>query len=63
MVATAERTHIIEFSDSEIRHILSSAVKQMVRVVNEPTSEQEITTLSKVIEKCSKISKSKSLTS
>jgi hypothetical protein len=55
----AERTHIVEFSESEIKEILGTAVKQMVRIANEPSSDQEIATLGKVIEKCSLISKRK----
>lgn len=58
-LAMAEQTHIVEFSESEIRGILGSAVKQMVLIANEPSSEQEIATLSKVVEKCSCISKRK----
>ena len=53
----SEQTHTVEFSDSELREILGSAVKQMVRIKDEPASDQEIATLGKVIEKCSSISK------
>ena len=58
-IQQAEQLHTVEFSDSEIKEILGTAVKQMVRIANEPASEQEIATLGKVIEKCSTISKRK----
>ena len=54
-----EQIHTVEFSDSEIREILGTAVNQMVRIKDEPASEQEIATLGKVIEKCSSISLSR----
>lgn len=60
MIATKpEQTYMVEFSDSEIKEILGTAVKQMVRIANEPASEQEIVTLGKVIEKCSLFSNKK----
>jgi hypothetical protein len=52
-----EKTHTFEFSESEITQILGSAVKQMVRIADEPQSEADIATLGKVIEKCSRISR------
>lgn len=55
----SEPTHIVEFSESEIKEILGTAVKQMVRIANEPSSDQEIATLGKVIEKCSSVSRRK----
>lgn len=58
-VVTAEPVHILEFTDTELREILGSAVKQMVRIASEPSTEQEIATLGKVIEKCSHVSKRK----
>lgn len=51
-----EPVHQVEFSESEIKQILGTAVKHMVRLANVPASEQEIATLGKVIEKCSNIS-------
>ena len=59
MAQANEQTHVVEFSDSELKEILGTAVKQMVRIANEPASEQEIATLVKVVEKCSSISKRK----
>jgi hypothetical protein len=51
------KTKVVEFSDLELQEILGTAVEKMVRIAKEPTSEQEITTLSRVIEKCSQLRK------
>lgn len=56
MATATEPVHQVEFSESEIAQILGTAVKQMVRIANEPHTEQEIATLGKVIEKCSNVS-------
>lgn len=56
-IQAIEPTHIVEFTESELKEILGTAVKQMVRIANEPATEQEIAVLGKVIEKCSSISK------
>lgn len=52
-----EKTHVIEFTEKEIKEILRSAAKQMIRVANEPICDHEISILGKVIEKCSAVSK------
>jgi hypothetical protein len=58
MTANNEKTHVVELTDKELKEILSAAVKQLIRSKEEFLPEDEVNTLSSVIEKCCKISKS-----
>lgn len=60
-ITSVEKVHILEFTDRELKEILSSAVMQMVRAAETSVSEQELRTLSQVIEKCSRATKMSSL--
>lgn len=55
----AEQLRTVEFSDQELQEILGTAVEKMVRIAKEPSSDQEIKTLSRVVEKCSKVRRKK----
>lgn len=49
---------LIELTEQEIKQVLGTAVKQMVRIAQEPASDIELETLASVISKCSKATKS-----
>lgn len=49
---------LLELTEQEIKQVLGTAVKQMVRIADEPSSDVELETLASVISKCSKATKS-----
>lgn len=55
---TQEAQVLLELTEQEIKEMLGTAVKQMVRIAQEPASEVEVETLASVISKCSKATKS-----
>jgi hypothetical protein len=54
MMTMLESKVLLEFTEMELKQILGTAVKQMVRLASEPSSDSEIETLGSVIQKCSK---------
>ncbi len=55
---TQEARVLLELTEQEVKQVLGTAVKQMVRIADEPSSEIELETLASVITKCSKATKS-----
>ncbi len=49
---------LLELTEQEIKQVLGTAVKQMVRIAREPSTDVELETLASVINKCSKATKS-----
>lgn len=49
---------LLELTEQEIKQVLGTAVKQMVRIAREPSTDIELETLASVISKCSKATKS-----
>ncbi len=55
---TQEAQVLLELTEQEVKQVLGTAVKQMVRIAQEPASDLELETLASVISKCSKATKS-----
>lgn len=55
---TQEAAVLLELTEQEIKQVLGTAVKQMVRIAHEPSTDLELETLASVISKCSKATKS-----